>query len=184
MALEPPDDGADGLLPCGNEEDVLVRNLMEGRTTEHEARCPHCQATARDLAPLVSALREPETEAVKAPAGLVEDVMRAIRAERGNRRSLLLGGPGPGTTRIRESAVAAMARYASRGVPGVLVGRCRVERGPDGLAVSLTARVAHGTPIAGAAEDVRRTVRDILEHRLGLPVVRIDIEVVGLIESD
>lgn len=184
MALEPPDDGDRGLLPCGNGEDTLVRNLMDGRTTDHEAHCPHCRAAARDLAPLVSALNEPEAEATTAPAGLVDDVMRAIRAERGSRRSLVLGGPGPGTTRIRESAVAAMARFAARGVPGVVVGRCRVRRETDGLTVSLTARVAQGTPIAEAAEDVRGAVREVLEDRLRLPVTRIDIEVVGLIEAD
>lgn len=184
MALEPPDEGADDLLPCGNGEDVLVRNLMDGRTTEHEARCPHCRAAARDLAPLVRVLREPDTEAVTAPAGLVDDVMRAIRAERGNRRALLLDGPGPGATRIRETAVAALARFAARGVPGTLVGRCRVLRAQDGLSVSLNVRVAHGTPIAEAAEGVRGAVRAVLEDRLGLPVTRIDIEVVGLIEAD
>ncbi|CAL9482521.1 hypothetical protein SUDANB121_03083 [Nocardiopsis dassonvillei] len=183
MALEPPDDGADGLLPCGNGEDALVRNLVEGRTTEHEAHCPHCRAATRDLAPLVSVLREPGTDAVAAPAGLVDDVMRVIRADRG-RRTLVLGGPGPGTTRIRESAVAALARFAARGAPGTLVGRCRVGRERDGLSVALAVRVAHGTPIAEAAEDLRRAVRDVLEDRLGLPVLRIDVEVVGLIEAD
>ncbi len=184
MALEPPDDGADDLLPCGHGEDALVRNLMEGRTTEHEAACPYCRAAARELAPLVSVLREPEAEAVTAPAGLVDDVMRAIRAERGSRRSLALDAPGPGTTHVRESAVAALARFSARSVPGVLVGRCRVRRDRDGLTVSLGARVAHGTPITEAADEVRRAVREVLENRLRLPVARIDIEVTGLIEAD
>ncbi|NYJ32733.1 hypothetical protein [Nocardiopsis aegyptia] len=161
-----------------------MRHLLDGRPTEHEAQCSHCRAAARDLAPLIRALGEPELEATTAPAGLVDDVMRAIRAERGTRRSLELDGPGPGTTRIRETAVAAMARFSARGVSGVLVGRCRVHREEEGLAVSLTARVTQGTPIAAAAEEVRRAVRDILEDRLRLTVTRIDIEIVGLIEAD
>ncbi|MDT0329799.1 Asp23/Gls24 family envelope stress response protein [Nocardiopsis lambiniae] len=181
MALEPPDDN-DDLLPCGNGEDALARHLMAGRTTDHEAGCSHCRSAARDLEPLISVLREPPDEETTAPVGLVDDVMRIVRSERRNTRTLTLGGAGPGTTEIRESAVATLVRLSARDVPDVLVGRCRVRRTPDGLVVSLTVLVVGGTPIVEAAERLRRTVRALLEERLRLAVPRIDIDVTGLVE--
>ncbi|MFD6950847.1 MULTISPECIES: hypothetical protein [unclassified Nocardiopsis] len=92
----------------------------------------------------------------------------------------MLGAPGPGGTEVGESAVAAMLRASVEPVPGVVVGRCRVEQTREGLTVRATARVTVGLPIPDAADAARRAMRSLAEQRLGLPVVRLDIEVVDL----
>ncbi|WP_159942602.1 MULTISPECIES: hypothetical protein [unclassified Nocardiopsis] len=181
MAVEPSDDH--DRLPCGNTVDALLRHMTSGELTGHERTCEHCRAQAEELRPLVTAVRRDGEEEVTAPSGLLTDVMRAVRSERRSERTIVLGGTGPGGTEVRESAVAAMLRASVEAVPGVVVGRCRVEQTGEGLFVRVTARVAVGLPIPDAAGAARRAMRSLVERRLGLPVARLDIDVVDLDDS-
>ncbi|MCP3015169.1 anti-sigma factor [Nocardiopsis dassonvillei] len=178
MAVDPSDDH--DRLPCGTSVDALLRDLLSGRLTEHESSCEHCRAEAGELRPLVEAVRRDDEEEVTAPPGLLTDVMRVVRAERRSEGTIVLSGSGPGGTEVRESAVAAMLRTSVESVPGVVVGRCRVEQTREGLSVRATARVAVGFPIPDAADAARRAMRSLAEQRLGLPVARLDIDVVDL----
>ncbi|PDP87616.1 hypothetical protein CQJ94_11255 [Glycomyces fuscus] len=178
MAVDPSDDH--DRLPCGTPVDTLLRDLLSGRLTGHESACEHCRTEARELRPLVDAVRRDDGEEVAAPPGLLTDVMRVVRAERRSEGTVVLSGAGPGGTEVRESAVAAMLRASAESVPGVVVGRCRVEQTREGLSVRATARVAVGLPVPDAADAARRAMRSLAEQRLGLPVVRLDIDVVDL----
>ncbi|WP_017579324.1 hypothetical protein [Nocardiopsis valliformis] len=196
MAVDPSDDHE--LLPCGTSADELLDHLREDTATAHERTCPHCRAAAEEFRPLLSALGSVlgEDREVTAPPGLLDDVMRAVRAEGRSKETLRLPGPGsgrgsgsgphsggaPGDTRIRHSAVSAMLRACVDPTEGLIVGRCRIERTPDGLAVTATARVLTGTVIPDATAAARRAMAAFVEDRLGLRVARIDIDVTDVID--
>ncbi|WP_017570343.1 anti-sigma factor [Nocardiopsis halotolerans] len=182
MAVDPSDDH--DRLSCGNSVDALLGDMLSGGLTEHESACEYCRAQADELRPLVDAVRRDGEEEATAPPGLLTDVMRVVRAERRSEGTIVLTGPGPGGTEVRESAVAAMLRTSAASVPGVVVGRCRVEQTREGLSVRATARIAVGFPIPDAADAARRAMRSLAEQRLGLPVVRLDIDVVDLDDPD
>ena len=178
MAVDPSDD--QDRLPCGNSVDALLRHLTSGDLTGHESSCEYCREQAAELSPLVSAVQQAGDQDVTAPPGLLADVMRAVRSERRTSGTVVLAGPGPGGTEIRVAAVAAMLRASVESVPGVVVGRCRIEQTPEGLVVLAAARVALGLPIVEAAEEARRAMRSLVEDRLGLRAARVDIDVVDL----
>jgi hypothetical protein len=194
MAVDPSDDHEQ--LPCGTSADELLDHLREGTTTAHERTCPHCRAAAEEFRPLLSALGSVLSgeHEVTAPPGLLDDVMRAVRAEGRSRQTLRLPGPGrgsasgsdpggaPGDTRIRHSAVSAMLRACVDPAEGLIIGRCRIGHGPDGLAVTATARVLTGTVIPDATAAARRAMAAFVEDRLGLRVARIDIDVTDVID--
>lgn len=77
MAVDPSDDHDQ--LPCGTSADALLDHLRKGTVTGHERTCPHCRAAAEEFRPLLAAL-DSEGE-ITAPPGLLDDVMRTVRAE-------------------------------------------------------------------------------------------------------
>lgn len=190
MAVDPSDDHEQ--LPCGTSADQLLDHLREGTATRHERTCPYCLAAAEEFRPLLSALGSAleEDREVTAPPGLLDDVMRAVRAEGRSRETLRLPDPAsgpdsggaPGDTRIRHSAVSAMLRACVDPAGGLIVGRCRIERTPDGLVITATARVLTGTVIPDATAAARRAMVGFVEDRLGLRVARIDIDVTDVID--
>ncbi|GAA1094285.1 hypothetical protein NE857_01505 [Nocardiopsis exhalans] len=194
MAVDPSDDHEQ--LPCGTSADALLDHLREGTATAHERTCPHCLAAAEEFRPLLSALGSAlsENREVTAPSGLLDDVMRTVRAEGRSGETLRLPAPGPrsgsdpdsggapGNTRIRHSAVSAMLRACVDPAEGLIVGRCRISHTPDGLAVTATARVLAGTVIPDATAAARRAMAAFVADRLGLRVARIDIDVTDVID--
>ncbi|WP_017598996.1 anti-sigma factor [Nocardiopsis lucentensis] len=178
MAVDPSD--VHDRLPCTNSVDALLRHLVSGALTEHESACPYCREQAEELRPLVTAVRQSDEQRVTAPTGLVSDVMRVVRAERRPGRTIVLDGPGPGGTEIRESAVAALLRASVDTVPGVVVGRCRIEQTARGVIIRAAVRVALDRPIPEATAAARSSMRALVEERLGLPVVRVDLDVVDV----
>ncbi len=190
MAVEPSRDHDDShdQLPCGTSADALLDHLRAGTTTEHERTCPHCRAAAEEFRPLLSALGSAadDDREITAPPGLLDDVMRTVRAERRSRETLRLADPGtgetPGDTRIRHSAISAVLRACVDPAAGLIVGGCRIRSTPDGLVVTATARVLSGTVIPEATGAARRVMRSFVEERLGLRVARIDIDVTDVIE--
>lgn len=186
MAVDPSHDHDHDQLPCGTSADTLLEHLRTGTTTAHERTCPHCRAASEEFRPLLSALGAAlgDDREITAPPGLLDDVMRTVRAEGRSKKTLQLPGDGgtPGDTRIRHSAVSAMLRACVDPAEGLLVGRCRIERTPDGLVIAATARVLTGTVIPEATAAARRTMVEFVEDRLGLRVARIDIDVTDVID--
>lgn len=178
MAVDPSDDH--DRLPCGNSVDALLRHMLSGEPTRHESNCEYCLEQEEELRPLVAAVRQSGEEEITAPPGLLSDVMRVVRTERRSDGTVVLTGSGPGGTEVRASAVAAMLRASVESVPGVVVGRCRVEQTGEGVWVRATARVRVGLPIPDAAEAARHAMRALVEEGLGLHVDRVDIDVVDL----
>ncbi|WP_017587915.1 anti-sigma factor [Nocardiopsis ganjiahuensis] len=186
MAVDPSHDHDQ--LPCGTSADALLGHLRAGTATGHERTCPHCRAAAEEFRPLLSALDSAPDEGreITAPPGLLDDVMRTVRAEGRSRETLRLSGPGtgdtPGDTRIRHSAVSAMLRVCVDPAGGLIIGGCRIRNTPDGLVVAATARILNGTVIPEATAAARQAMGSFVEDRLGLRVARIDIDVTDVIE--
>lgn len=142
MAVDPLDDHDP--LSCGTSTDELLDHFTEGALTEHERACSHCRAITVKLRPLVEAM---SSEArVSAPPGLLDDVMREVRAEARSARTLPLTEGALGRTEIRHSAMSAMLRASVEPARGLFVGRCRIERTSEGVTISATARVLAGRP--------------------------------------
>ncbi|MBR8742228.1 hypothetical protein [Nocardiopsis sp. MG754419] len=179
MAVDPSDDH--DRLPCGTSPDALLEHLRADAATAHERTCPHCRAAAEEFGPLLAALAD--RPLVTAPPGLLDDVMRAVRAEGRSVGAVPLGEGASGRTEIRRSAVAAMLRATVRPAGELVLGRCHVERTDDGIVVSATARVLVGVPIPEATGRARRDMTSFVHERLGLRVARIDIDVTDVIES-
>ena len=186
MAVDPSDDPDQ--LPGGTSADALLEHLRAGTTPGHERTCPHCQAAAEEFRPLLSALDSAagDGRGITAPPGLLDDVMRAVRAEGRSKETLRLpdrgSGEGSGDTRIRHSAVSAMLRACVDPAEGLIVGRCRITRAPEGLVIAATARVLTGTVIPDATAAARRAMVGFVEDRLGLRVARVDIDVTDVID--
>lgn len=178
MAVDPFDDH-DPLL-CGTSIDELLEHLTKGSPTEHERTCPHCRAVSVELRPLVEAVSS--LPRATAPPGLLDDVMREVRADARSTRVLSLAEGASGRTEIRHSAMSAMLRASVDPARGLFVGRCRIERTSEGVTVSATARVLAGTPIPEAGDGARRDMAAFIRDRLGLGVARVDINVTDVVD--
>ena len=86
--------------------------------------------------------------------------------------------------RLARSAAATVLRAVVDGMDGLRARSCRIEQpGPGSVAeVTLTVAARFGLDLAVATTRVRRMVLAAGEQALGLPVRRVDIEVVDLWE--
>ncbi|MBA3718492.1 MAG: Asp23/Gls24 family envelope stress response protein [Actinobacteria bacterium] len=122
-------------LPCGTSVAVLVDQVAEGLPAldpAHQAACPDCRATLRELELVWGTVREVVREEVVPPSRLIENVLRRVRQELRALgqlvplqtviprlvRHALLGGP-RGATRIADSVVARIVAKTARDTPGV-----------------------------------------------------------------
>ena len=74
MALSDPSER----LPCGTELAALITQVAEGAPAAdaaHQARCPYCQASLERIGALWSDVRALADEPVRAPRGLLDEVI-------------------------------------------------------------------------------------------------------------
>ena len=160
------------------------------------------------MQPLVQATAQMRTEELEDPdrvpdAGVLARVMEVARAEVRRARLLPLDEPAPDEATpeltISEQTVAAVARRAADGVPGVQVRRSRVElatptagadediapaptvdqdgRRPANLRISLQISVASSVSIPRTAQEVRGAVMDAIKEVVGVNPVVVDVAV-------
>ena len=98
--------------------------------------------------------------------------------------ALLLDSP-LGPNRLARAAAAAVLRAAVDAMDGMRARSCRIEQpGPGPAAdVALTVAARFGLDLASATARVRQTVFAASEQALGVPLRRVDIEVVDLWET-
>lgn len=107
--------------PCGADLDELLEQVAHGRAqelTDHQRRCPHCQASLTELDRLWTPVRAYAASALPAPPSLVEGVMSGVRRMVRDTWYTLELTDG-GSLRIAARVVAVRARDAARRVPGV-----------------------------------------------------------------
>jgi uncharacterized alkaline shock family protein YloU len=202
--LRPPILGYDR-LPCGSNIDGLFDQVADNIPAEdahHQATCPHCRAALAELQTLWAPVRALASEDVRAPGGLVGEVMRRVRSLAANAWHAVLPTE-RGVTRIAASVIAAVARLAAQRVPGVTLalgpGRLMTGRsaadiaGPTGEAASdvgvagkravieLDVAVMAGTHIPTVAQQIRESVRRDVEQLAGVRMTEVDVTVIDVI---
>jgi hypothetical protein len=186
---EVPSMGEIAPLACGRDAAVVWDRAEAGLPLDAHGRdCPHCSAAYAEARQLDVAVHRMAEEPVQMPAQAVEAVLgRVLETARSRIRpeeALRLDSP-LGPNRLARAAAATALRAVVDAMDGMRARSCRIAQpGPDtAIDVALTVVARLGLDLAYATAQVRRTVFAVGEQALGLPVRRVDIEVVDLWEA-
>jgi hypothetical protein len=178
-------------LGCGRDAALVWDRAEAGLPPdEHERDCPHCSAAFAEADRLHRLVHRMAAEPVEPPPSVLERAMGAVRTEFRQRDLLELASP-HGPARLSRPAAAAVLRHAVDRVAGVRARSCRIEQaagpGPDGQPaaadVMITVTARFGVELASVTARVRQTVLAAGEQALGVPVRRVDIDVVDVFED-
>ncbi|MEV8377706.1 hypothetical protein AB0P21_33515 [Kribbella sp. NPDC056861] len=170
------------LLPCGRSVEDVWDEMEADRVTAHALDCPHCTTARASLDQLTEATRALIDDPAEPPAGFLDKIMTAVRAD------LILGQtiPLPSATAqvdISTHALAAVLRYAVDGVDGIRAHECRIEVTPDNpqsVRVSMSVALRFGSGQVGALDEARLRVAAALPERIGLDLDTLDFDVVDV----
>lgn len=186
MAVNPDPTGPIAPLRCGRDAALVWDRAEAGRDPdEHERGCPHCSAVLADAGRLNLMVHRMAAEPVDPPPSVLDRAMRAVRSEVRPRDVLTLASPF-GPARLSRAAAATVLRHAVDRMSGVRARSCRIEQapggdaGPGGCAVTVTVAARYGLELPSVAARVRQMVLAAAEQALGLPVLRVDVEVVDV----
>ena len=184
-------DGPIAPLGCGRDAALVWDRAEAGLPPdEHERDCPHCSAAFAEADRLHRLVHRMAAEPVEPPPSVLERAMGAVRTEFRQRDLLELASP-HGPARLSRPAAAAVLRHAVDRMAGVRARSCRIEQaagpGPDGQPaaadVMITVTARFGVELASVTARVRQMVLAAGEQALGLPVRRVDIDVVDVFED-
>jgi|GEM_PF-1095480 len=176
-------------LPCGTNIATLVDQIAEGVASAdpaHQADCPDCQATLRELEHVWGTVRTVAREEIVPPRRLIESVFRRIRQELRALgqlvpleaviprlvRHALLGGP-RGATRIADSVVARIVAKAARDTPGVHALSVRELAAPKAGAPGRLAPRGVAVDISGHSVSVE--VRLVVAYGTSIPALAAEV---------
>jgi hypothetical protein len=189
MALNHSPDFLDAAEPDGPERLACGRNAApawdraEAGTPpdEHERGCPHCTAAFADAGRLGTLVHRMAAEDVEPPPSVMDAVMTAVMSELRPHDVLLLESP-HGANRLGTPAAAAVLRDVVDRMDGLRARSCRIEQVPERFEadVSVTVTARFGVDLASVTARVRQMVLAAGEQALGVPVRRVDIEVVDV----
>lgn len=177
------------LLACGRDAALVWDRAEAGLPPDaHERGCPHCSAAYADARRLETTVHRMAAQPVQMPEPALEavlgKVLDAARTRLRPEEALRLDSP-LGPNRLARPAAAAVLRAVVDAMDGMRARSCRIEQpGPDTTAdVALTVAARFGIDLVSATARVRQTVLAAGEQALGLPLRRVDIEVVDLWEG-
>ena len=176
-------------LPCGRDAAQAWDRAEAGLAPdEHERGCPHCTLVFADAGRLHALVYRMAAEPIEPPPSVLQRAMRAVRTE--FRQHELLALPSPyGPARLSRPAAAAVLRQAVDRMSGVRARSCRIEQAAGADAAPPAARITigvaarYGVELTSVAARVRQMVGAAAEQALGLPVSRVDVEVVDVVEE-
>jgi hypothetical protein len=178
-------------LGCGRDAALVWDRAEAGLPpAEHERDCPHCSAAFAEADRLHRLVHRMAAEPVEPPPSVLERAMGAVRTEFRQRDLLELASP-HGPARLSRPAAAAVLRHAVDRMAGMRARSCRIEQaagpGPDGQPaaadVMITVTARFGVELASVTARVRQMVLAASEQALGVPVRRVDIDVVDVFED-
>jgi hypothetical protein len=175
-------DGPIAPLGCGRDAALVWDRAEAGLPPdEHERDCPHCCAAFAEADRLHRLVHRMAAEPVEPPPSVLERAMGAVRTEFRQRDLLELASP-HGPARLSRPAAAAVLRHAVDRMAGVRARSCRIEQAPGTLEadVTITVTAPFGVDLASVTARVRQMVVAAGEQALGVPVRRVDIEVVDV----
>jgi len=175
-------------LACGRDAALVWDRAEAGLPLDAHGRgCPHCSAAYAEARRLDVAVHRMAAEPVPVPEQKLEAVLgRVLETARGGRQPEPLRLDSPlGPNRLARTAAAAVLRALVDAMDGVRARSCRIEQpGPDpAIDVALTVAARFGLDLVSVTARVRQTVTAAGEQALGLPLRRVDIEVVDLWEA-
>jgi hypothetical protein len=189
-----PDTGADGdaapisPLACGRDPAVVWDRAEAGADPdEHERGCPHCLAAIADARGLDTVVHRMAAQEIEPPPSVMDRVMSAVITEFRPHDVLVLPSP-HGPARLSRPAAAAVLRHVVDRMGGLRARSCRIEQlpgtdggaGPGAATVRITVAARFGVDMASVTARVRQMVIAAGEQALGVPVGRVDIEVVDV----
>jgi hypothetical protein len=176
-------------LACGRGAALVWDRAEAGLPLDAHGRdCPHCSAAYADARQLDVAVHRMAATPVPVPEQTLEAVLgRVLETARSRLRpeeALRLDSP-LGPNRLARTAASAVLRALVDAMDGVRARSCRIEQpGPEpAIDVALTVTARFGMDLVSATARVRQTVIAAGEQALGLPLRRVDIEVVDLWEA-
>lgn len=178
-------------LGCGRDAATVWDHAERGTLDEHERSCPHCAAAIADQRRLDGLVHRMAAQPLEPPPSVLDRVMVAVRAELRPHDVLTLPSP-HGPARLSRSAAAAVLRGVVDGMAGTRARSCRIEQddargdGAEGspLRITLTVVARFGVDLASVTARVRQMVLAAGEQALGVPVERVDIEVVDVFDEE
>ena len=181
MAVE--HDASVELLACGRDAARVWEDAEAGRLDEHERSCPHCGSTVADRERLAGLVGRMAAQELRPPPNLVEQVVTAVVADLRPHDLLELGDG----SWLARPAAAATLRHVVDSMDGLRARSCRIvqdpgptpgEPGPLAVTVGVTARF--GVDLASVTARVRQVMISSADRALGVPVARVDIQVVDV----
>ncbi|WP_308283108.1 Asp23/Gls24 family envelope stress response protein [Pseudonocardia nigra] len=173
-------------LACGRDAALVWDRAEAGAPPdEHERDCPHCRAAFADARGLDSVVHRMAAEEVEPPASVLDRVMTAVVTEFRPHDVLTLHSP-HGPARLSRPAAAAVLRHVVDRMGGLRARSCRIEQladaagQPPAATVSMTVTARFGVDLASVTARVRQMVIAAGEQALGVPVRRVDIDVVDV----
>jgi hypothetical protein len=191
VAMTPdPVDAPVAPLACGRDPAQLWDRAADGAPLdEHERDCPHCRAAYADAKSLDAVVHRMAAQRLEPPDSVLDRVMTAVIAEL--RPHELLTMPSPhGPARLSTPAAAAVLRRVVDGMGGLRARSCRIDQDgapsadPHTVDVRISVAARFGVDLASVTARVRQMVIAAGEQALGLPVRRVDIDVVDLFGED
>lgn len=168
-------------LACGRDAALVWDHAESGTLDEHERSCPHCLSTVADHDRLGGLVGRMARQRLRPPPNVLEQVMDAVVADLRPHELLVLGED---AWLSRPSAAAAL-RHVVDSMGGLRARSCRIEQdpGPDGerpLRVTVTVTARFGVDLASVTARVRQMMISAGTRALGVPVARVDIDVVDV----
>jgi hypothetical protein len=188
VAVTPdPADAPVAPLACGRDPALLWDRAADGVPLDgHERTCPHCRAAHADARGLDAVVHRMAGQRIEPPDAVLDRVMSAVATDL--RPHELLALPAPhGPARVSAAAAAAVLRRVVDAMGGLRARSCRLDQrggpGPVPHAVDVRISVAarFGVDLAPVTARVRQLVIAAADQALGLPVRRVDIDVVDLL---
>jgi hypothetical protein len=169
-------------LPCGRTVEAVWADLEADRVTAHGLDCPHCTTTRASLSQLAEATRLLVDDPAELPAGMLDTIMAAVRADLSLAHTIELP-TGAAYVDISFHALAAVLRYVVDGVDGVRAHECRIEpvpHEPGTVRVWMSVSLRFGSGRVAALGEARRRVAVALPERIGLRLDTLDFEVADI----
>lgn len=178
------------LLPCGRTVEDVWDDMEAGRITAHSLDCPHCTTARASLDQLAAATSALVDDPAEPPAGFLDKIMTAVRADLSLGHTIALPSPASnplsnptGQVDISTYALAAVLRYAVDGVEGIRAHQCTIETSPDALYsvnVWMTVALRFGSGQVTALDEARARVAAALPERIGIELTSLSFEVVDV----
>jgi hypothetical protein len=190
VAVNPTAGGAPiAPLACGRDAATVWDRARAGLAPDdHERGCPHCTAAHSDalgLDAVVHRMAERDLQDLEPPPSVLDRVLTTV-AERFRPHDVLRLPSPHGPALLAHPAAAAVLRHVVDGMDGLRARSCRIEQ-PEGdtvVDVTITVAARFGVELTSVTPRVRQMVVTAGEQALGLPVRRVDIEVVDLLAEE